>query len=109
MPGWRCYGESALTCRALAALVVGWRSSRRRIAGRAEPARPCFVAYPTCFSRRCNMGELTDKIKGNVNEAVGRAKQESRDPDTRDQGAGQELKGKGQQIKGAVKGAINRL
>jgi uncharacterized protein YjbJ (UPF0337 family) len=55
------------------------------------------------------MGELTDKVKGNVNEALGRAKQESGDPETRDEGAGQELKGKGQQVKGAVKGAINRL
>jgi uncharacterized protein YjbJ (UPF0337 family) len=55
------------------------------------------------------MGELTDKIKGNVNEAVGRAKQQSDDPDTRGEGAGQELKGRAQQVKGAVKGAINRL
>ena len=55
------------------------------------------------------MGELKDRIKGNVNEAVGRAKQQSDDPDTRDEGAGQELKGKGQQLKGEVKGAINRL
>ena len=55
------------------------------------------------------MGELADKVKGNFNEAVGRAKQKSSDPDTRDEGAGQELKGKGQQLKGAVKGAINRL
>jgi uncharacterized protein YjbJ (UPF0337 family) len=55
------------------------------------------------------MGELKDRIKGNVNEAVGRAKQQSSDPDTRDAGAGQELKGKGQQMKGAIKGAINRL
>jgi uncharacterized protein YjbJ (UPF0337 family) len=55
------------------------------------------------------MGEVTDRIKGNVNEAVGRAKQQSSDPETRDEGAGQELKGKGQQVKVAVKGAINRL
>ena len=55
------------------------------------------------------MGELKDRIKGNVNEAVGRAKQQSDDPDTRDEGAGQELKGKGQQVKGEIKGAINRL
>ena len=55
------------------------------------------------------MGEVTDRIKGNVNEAVGRAKQQSGDPDTRDEGAGQEVKGKAQQLKGAVKGAINRL
>jgi uncharacterized protein YjbJ (UPF0337 family) len=55
------------------------------------------------------MGELADRVKGNVNEAVGRAKQKSGDPDTRDEGAGQEVKGKAQQLKGAVKGAINRL
>lgn len=55
------------------------------------------------------MGELADKVKGNVNEAVGSAKQRSDDPATRDEGAGQELKGKFQQVKGAVKGAINKL
>jgi uncharacterized protein YjbJ (UPF0337 family) len=55
------------------------------------------------------MGELADKVKGNVNEGIGRAKQHSDDPETRDEGAGQELKGKAQQVKGAVKGAINRL
>jgi uncharacterized protein YjbJ (UPF0337 family) len=55
------------------------------------------------------MGELTDKIKGNVNEAVGKAKQHSSNPDTRGEGAAQEVKGKFEQAKGAVKGAINRL
>ena len=55
------------------------------------------------------MGELTDKIKGNVNEAIGKAKQNSSDPETRDEGAGQEVKGKFEQAKGAVKGAINKL
>ena len=52
------------------------------------------------------MGELTDKIKGNVNEAVGKAKQSSDNPETRDEGTGQELKGQFQQVKGAVKGAL---
>jgi uncharacterized protein YjbJ (UPF0337 family) len=52
------------------------------------------------------MGELTDKVKGNVNEAVGKAKQHSGNPADRDEGRGQELKGKGQQLKGAVKGAL---
>lgn len=52
------------------------------------------------------MGELKDKITGNVNEAIGKAKQQSDDPATRDEGAGQELKGDAQQIKGAVKGAL---
>ena len=55
------------------------------------------------------MGEIVDKIKGNVNEAVGKAKQHSDDPATRDEGAGQEIKGKFEQAKGAVKGAINKL
>ena len=55
------------------------------------------------------MGELTDKIKGNVNEALGKAKQNSGDPETRDEGAGQELKGKAEQLKGDIKGAINKL
>ena len=52
------------------------------------------------------MGELTDKIKGNVNEAVGKVKQQSDSPDTRDEGAGQEVKGKTQQFAGKVKGAL---
>lgn len=52
------------------------------------------------------MGELTDKIKGNVNEAIGKAKQQSNDPETRDEGAAQELKGKGEQLSGKVKGAL---
>lgn len=63
------------------------------------------------------MGELTDKIKGNVNEAVGKVKQamagDADDPNrTRHddkleaEGAGQELKGKAQQFVGKVKGAL---
>lgn len=55
------------------------------------------------------MGEFTDKIKGNVNEAVGKAKQQSADPATRDEGSAQSLKGKGQQVKGAIKGVIDDL
>lgn len=52
------------------------------------------------------MGELTDKIKGNVNEAIGKAKQQSNDPETRAKGEAQEAKGKGQQMKGEVKGKL---
>ena len=52
------------------------------------------------------MGELTDKIKGNLNEAAGKLKQHSSDPETRDEGAAQELKGKGEQFAGKVKGAL---
>lgn len=55
------------------------------------------------------MGEIVDKIKGNINEMAGKLKQNSDDPDTRAEGAGQELKGKGQQLKGDVKGVINDL
>jgi len=52
------------------------------------------------------MGELTDKIKGNANEAVGKIKQESNNPETRADGKAQEAKGKGQQFAGKVKGAL---
>ena len=65
------------------------------------------------------MGELTDKIKGNVNEAIGKVKQAvadnsspdneaeaKRNADLKAEGAGQELKGKGEQFKGSVKGAL---
>lgn len=52
------------------------------------------------------MGELIDKIKGNVNEAIGKAKQHSDNPDTQAEGVAQELKGKGQQGVGKVKGAL---
>lgn len=52
------------------------------------------------------MGELVDKIKGNVNEAIGKVKQESNNPNTRAEGEAQEAKGKGQQLAGKVKGAL---
>ncbi|MEO5867370.1 MAG: CsbD family protein [Sphingomonas sp.] len=52
------------------------------------------------------MGELTDKIKGNVNEAIGKVKQHSNDPDTQADGAAQEAKGKAQQLGGKIKGAL---
>ena len=52
------------------------------------------------------MGELIDKVKGNVNEAAGKIKQRSVNPVKRDEGRGQELKGKGQQLKGKIKGAL---
>jgi uncharacterized protein YjbJ (UPF0337 family) len=52
------------------------------------------------------MGELVDKIKGNVNEALGKAKQQSDDPATRAEGADQEATGKGEQLKGKIKGAL---
>ena len=52
------------------------------------------------------MGSTTDKIKGATNEAIGKAKQESNNPDTRAEGAAQEAKGKGQQFAGKVKGAL---
>ena len=52
------------------------------------------------------MGEFTDKVKGNVNEAAGKLKQNSDDPETRAEGKGQEVKGKTQQAKGEVKGMM---
>ncbi|WP_293942425.1 CsbD family protein [Sphingomonas sp.] len=55
------------------------------------------------------MGEFTDKIKGAVNNAVGNAKQESDNPETRAEGERQELKGDVQETKGKIKGVINDL
>ncbi len=55
------------------------------------------------------MGEFTDKAKGTVNKAVGKAKQGSDDPRIRNDGAAQETKGNAQNIKGKVKGVINKL
>ncbi len=55
------------------------------------------------------MGEFTDKIKGAVNNAVGNAKQESDNPETRAEGERQELKGDVQKTKGKIKGVINDL
>lgn len=52
------------------------------------------------------MGELTDKIKGNTNEAIGKVKQQSGNPATREEGRKQEGKGEAQQFKGEVKGAL---
>lgn len=52
------------------------------------------------------MGELTDKVKGNANEAAGKVKQQSANPATREEGARQEGKGKAQQLKGKIKGAL---
>jgi uncharacterized protein YjbJ (UPF0337 family) len=50
------------------------------------------------------MGELTDKLKGTANEAIGKVKRGSDDPDTRAEGDAQETKGEFQNLKGEVKG-----
>jgi uncharacterized protein YjbJ (UPF0337 family) len=52
------------------------------------------------------MGKLTDTVKGGVNKALGKVKQQSSDPATRDEGRAQEMKGKGQKAAGKVKGAL---
>ena len=52
------------------------------------------------------MGEFTEKVKGNVNEAVGEAKQHSGDAETRAEGRAQERKGEAQQFKGEVEGKL---
>ncbi|WP_419808811.1 CsbD family protein [Sphingomonas sp.] len=56
------------------------------------------------------MGELTDKIKGAANEAIGNVKQaigkNSDDPSLAAEGAAQETTGKAQHVKGSVKGAL---
>jgi uncharacterized protein YjbJ (UPF0337 family) len=59
------------------------------------------------------MGELIDKAKGAANEVAGKAKQALGDAtdntSLKAKGAAQELKGKGQKVKGAAKGAVNKL
>ena len=52
------------------------------------------------------MGELKDKAKGMTNQAVGQAKQNSDDPDTRAEGRAQDSKGQAQNLKGEVEGAL---
>jgi uncharacterized protein YjbJ (UPF0337 family) len=56
------------------------------------------------------MSEFTDKIKGAVNETVGKAKQaigrENNDPDLAAEGAGQETKGNVQTTVGKAKGGV---
>ncbi len=56
------------------------------------------------------MGELTDKIKGNVNEAIGKVKEKlgehNNDADLAAEGKAQQAEGKGEQFKGKVNGAL---
>ncbi len=58
------------------------------------------------------MGEFVDKVKGNVNEAIGKVKQAvagdgpDQNADLKAEGATQEGKGKAQQTMGSVKGAL---
>ncbi|OYW82635.1 MAG: CsbD family protein [Sphingobium sp. 32-64-5] len=52
------------------------------------------------------MGEFVDKVKGSANEVIGKVKQKSSDPETRQEGVAQEVKGKAQKLAGTVKGAM---
>ncbi len=55
------------------------------------------------------MGEFTDKLKGGANQVAGDLKQGSADPAVREEGRAQESKGEGQELKGKIKGVINKL
>lgn len=55
------------------------------------------------------MGEFTDKMKGAANKAAGGVKQRSANERVREEGAAQASKGHAQELKGAVKGVINKL
>lgn len=56
------------------------------------------------------MGELTDKIKGGVNDAIGKAKvaigEHTNNADLAAEGQAQQAEGKGEKMKGSVKGAL---
>ena len=53
------------------------------------------------------MSELLDRLKGNVNEAAGKAKRDSDDPESRAEGAAQQIKGKAQQVKASLKAELS--
>ena len=55
------------------------------------------------------MGEMTDKLKGSANKTIGRVKESSSNPAVREEGAAQKSKGHGQELKGALKGVVNKL
>lgn len=55
------------------------------------------------------MGEFTDKLKGGANQVAGDLKKGSADPSVRDEGRAQAAKGDAQELKGKVKGVINKL
>ena len=52
------------------------------------------------------MGKLTETVKSTANEAIGKIKQQSNNPETRAEGRAQELKGEAQKVKGKVQGAM---
>lgn len=56
------------------------------------------------------MGEFVDKVKGTVNEAIGNAKEAIGKHTDNDklvaEGEAQQLEGKGDKVKGSVKGAL---
>tara|TARA_R110001599_G_scaffold9041_18_gene44940 strand:+ start:6796 stop:6969 length:174 start_codon:yes stop_codon:yes gene_type:complete len=53
------------------------------------------------------MSELLDRLKGNVNEAAGKARRDGDDPETRAEGAAQQIKGKAQQVKASLKAELS--
>jgi len=65
-----------------------------------------FIDYP----RRTTMGEMTSKIKGAANETAGKVKDAVGEATGNDkleaEGEVQQLKGKGQKLKGDVEGAL---
>lgn len=56
------------------------------------------------------MGELIDKAKGAINDGIGKAKEkagrENNDASLQAEGQAQQVTGKGQKLKGSVKGAL---
>lgn len=56
------------------------------------------------------MGELIDKTKGAINDGIGKAKEKAgranNDPALEAEGHAQQATGKGQKLKGTVKGAL---
>ena len=91
-------GSSARSIRARGRRRVARDQARARGTalrlGRLLPGSSgCRLATSHSTGRIFLMGELIDKIKGNVNEAIGKVKQESSNPDTQADGAAQGSQG----------------
>jgi uncharacterized protein YjbJ (UPF0337 family) len=77
-----------------------------QLSNRMPPRLVHTMQHP---ARRVKMGEFTEKVKGETNEAIGNVKQESGNPETRAEGRDQETKGEIQEEKGEVVGALGNV
>ena len=86
------------------------RGQNRRHLQKIVHQHRSLIAAVVAADRRHQMGEFVDKVKGNVNEAIGKAKRAAGEaldrPGIKAEGDAQEAKGDLQKAKGTVKGAV---